>query len=172
MWFASARINFAFGAFAFAALGGCASHQPPGSTMMPAEIFPPSAVSGSAEQSSLAARRATTVALEQVGRPYRYGGADPDGFDCSGLVHFSYREAGLQTARTTGKLWTSLRPVQAGSLQPGDVLFFDVDGKVSHVGLYLGDGRFVHAPSSGRNVSVARLDQPFYRQAFVRGGRP
>jgi len=74
--------------------------------------------------------------------------------------------------RTTGALWDALTPVRKGAIEEGDVLFFDIEGKVAHVGLYLGHGRFVHAPSSGRSVTVARLDQPFYRQAFVRGGRP
>ena len=117
------------------------------------------------------ASRAAAIAVEQVGTPYRYGGSDRSGFDCSGLVFFAYGKAGARTPRTTGALWRSLAPVDEGALEVGDILFFDIAGKVSHVGLYLGDGRFVHAPSSGRTVVVADLDQPFYRQAFIRGGR-
>ena len=114
---------------------------------------------------------AAKVALEQVGTPYRYGGDDRSGFDCSGLVHYSYLQAGKPVPRTTGDLWRQSRPVDSANLQVGDILFFRIDGKLSHVGMYLGDGQFVHAPSTGKRVTVARLDSAFYRQAFVRGGR-
>jgi len=116
--------------------------------------------------------RAAVVAARQVGVPYRYGGMGRGGFDCSGLVHYAYREAGKAVPRTTATLWRSLSPVGRADLRIGDVLFFRIAGRISHVGLYLGDGRFVHAPSSGREVTVAALDAPFYREAFIRAGRP
>lgn len=115
---------------------------------------------------------AAAIAYQQVGVPYRYGGANAQGFDCSGLVHYAYGRAGKRIARTTGGLWSSTASVQRAELQVGDVLFFDIDGKMSHVGLYLGEQRFVHAPSTGRTVTVEKLSSPFYAQAFVRGGRP
>ena len=117
-------------------------------------------------------RRAAAVALKQLGVPYRYGGSDPGGFDCSGLVHYSYARAGKRVPRTTRQLWSSTNPVDRHEIRVGDVLFFEVEGKMSHVGLYLGEREFVHAPSSGRAVSVASLDAPFYRGAFLRAGRP
>ncbi len=117
-------------------------------------------------------RRAAGVAVDQVGAPYRYGGNTPGGFDCSGLVQYSYAIAGKQVPRTTGQLWNATYPVARSELQIGDLLFFNVDGKMSHVGMYVGEQRFVHAPSSGRRVSMASLDAPFYRKALVRGGRP
>ncbi len=104
--------------------------------------------------------------------PYRYGGSSPSGFDCSGLVQYSYSVVGKRVPRTTGQLWNATQPVADNDLRVGDVLFFNIDGKMSHVGLYLGDDRFVHAPSSGRKVSVGSLDAPFYRSAFIRAGRP
>lgn len=116
--------------------------------------------------------RAAIVAAGQVGAPYRYGGHSPSGFDCSGLVSFAWAHAGRRLPRTTGALWNALAPVGRDDLEVGDVLFFDIDGKVSHVGLYLGDGRFVHAPATGREVTIADLDAPYYRRAFRRGGRP
>ncbi len=119
-----------------------------------------------------AAERAAVVAVQQLGVPYRYGGSTRAGFDCSGLVHYAYSQAGVRTPRTTGALWRELRPVSDRQLQVGDVLFFDIAGKVSHVGLYLGDGRFVHAPSSGKEVTIASLSSEYYRRALVRGGRP
>jgi cell wall-associated NlpC family hydrolase len=117
------------------------------------------------------ASRAASIASQQVGIAYRYGGADSNGFDCSGLVYYAYSNAGTRVARTTAGLWQSLQPVPRDELEVGDVLFFNIDGKVAHVGMYLGRGRFVHAPSSGRSVVVADLDSDFYRSAFVRGGR-
>ena len=116
--------------------------------------------------------RAAIVALRQLGTPYRYGGISPKGFDCSGLVVYAYRKAGVDLPRTTGGLWKTLRPVRKKELRTGDLLFFNIDGRVSHVGMYLGSGRFVHAPATGSQVSVANLEDRFYQRAFVAGGRP
>ena len=114
---------------------------------------------------------AARIAYAQVGIPYRYGGASPAGFDCSGLVHYAYDRAGKAVPRTTSALERATRRVDERSLLPGDILFFNVSGKLGHVGIYLDDGRFVHAPQTGRTVSVESLDSPFYRRAFARAGR-
>jgi len=116
--------------------------------------------------------RAARIALDQVGTPYRYGGHSPAGFDCSGLVHYAYGQAGRRMPRTTSQLWSATSPVDQQHLRVGDLLFFRIEGKMQHVGLYVGNRRFVHAPASGRHVSIESLDSPFYRQAFLRGGRP
>ena len=116
--------------------------------------------------------RAAAVALNQVGVPYRYGGSSPSGFDCSGLVHYSYASAGKSIPRTTAGQWANLSPVEGRKLRTGDLLFFSIAGKMSHVGLYLGDDRFVHAPSTGKVVSVESLRSDYYRQAFIRAARP
>ena len=116
--------------------------------------------------------RAAAVAMHQLGVPYRYGGSDPSGFDCSGLVQYSYALAGKRVPRTTRQLWSSTDSVRPQDLQVGDLLFFQFDGRMSHVGLYLGGRRFVHAPSSGQRVSVASLDAPYYEAALLRAGRP
>lgn len=116
--------------------------------------------------------RAAAVALQQVGVPYQYGGSSTRGFDCSGLIQYSYRQAGKAMPRTTGQLWAATASVHPEQLRRGDLLFFKVEGKMSHVGLYLGARQFVHAPSSGRRVSVESLDAPFYANALIRGGRP
>jgi cell wall-associated NlpC family hydrolase len=115
--------------------------------------------------------RAALAALAQVGVPYRYGGHSPSGFDCSGLVQYAYLEAGVSTPRTTRQLWSAARTIEQDELEAGDLLFFTIDGKMSHVGMYVGERRFVHAPQSGRRVSVASLDMPFYRQALIRTAR-
>lgn len=115
---------------------------------------------------------AARIALGQVGTPYRYGGASPSGFDCSGLVHYSYLKAGKSLPRTTSQLWNASSTVERNNIRAGDLLFFNIDGKMSHVGMYIGDSRFVHAPSSGKKVSVASLESDYYRRALIRAGRP
>lgn len=115
---------------------------------------------------------ASRVALRQVGVPYRYGGSTTSGFDCSGLVQFSYAAAGIRMPRTTSQLWTATDTVSKRELQPGDLLFFNVGGKMAHVGMYVGGQKFVHAPSSGKTVTVASLTSSYYDKAFVRAGRP
>jgi len=116
--------------------------------------------------------RAAAVALGQLGVPYRYGGSSPTGFDCSGLVHYAYANVGMSVPRTTAGLWSGLSPIDKESLRIGDLLFFSIAGKMSHVGMYLGRREFVHAPSSGRHVAVESLDSDYYRRAFIRAGRP
>jgi len=156
-----------------ALIGGCGGHEAVRKLPRSADpVAAPAARPVPAVATRAAHDRAAIVAARQVGVPYRYGGNGRDGFDCSGLVHFAYREAGMAVPRTTATLWRSLSPVGRADLRVGDVLFFRIAGKMSHVGLYLGDGRFVHAPSSGREVTVAALDAPFYREAFIRAGRP
>ncbi len=116
--------------------------------------------------------RAAAVALGQLGVPYRYGGSSPTGFDCSGLVHYAYSNVGMSVPRTTAGLWSDLAPIDKRNLRIGDLLFFSIAGKMSHVGLYLGSRQFVHAPSSGRHVAVESLDSDYYKRAFIRAGRP
>jgi cell wall-associated NlpC family hydrolase len=116
--------------------------------------------------------RITASALAQLGRPYRYGGNTPTGFDCSGLVQYAHGAAGIRVPRTTDDQHDAARPVKLGKLAPGDLLFFRIDSrKVSHVGIYTGDGRFVHAPESGQSVEMRQLDEPYYRERVVGAGR-
>ena len=115
---------------------------------------------------------AASIAKGQVGVPYRYGGNTPAGFDCSGLVQYSYAAAGVNIPRTTSGQWATMSPVDRSEMRAGDLLFFEISGKMSHVGLYLGNGRFVHAPSSGKEVSIESLGSGYYRKAFIRAGRP
>ena len=112
------------------------------------------------------AYRASTFAAQMVGRPYRTGGAVPGtGFDCSGLVQFSFRQAGVILPRSTAGQRQAAARVRVSHLRHGDLLFFDLQGKRnSHVGIYVGDGQFVHAPSSGKRVRKDRLDSPYWRK--------
>jgi cell wall-associated NlpC family hydrolase len=112
-------------------------------------------------------------ALEMVGTPYRYGGKTPKGFDCSGLVVYSYSLAGKQLPVNLGGQRAASRPVPRKQIRPGDLLFFDLtDEGRSHVGLYVGGGRFVHAPSRGKLVSTAKLSNPYWRRHFAGARRP
>ncbi len=107
-----------------------------------------------------------------IGAPYRYGGRAPDGFDCSGLVYFSYQQAGISVPRSSKEQFKATNPIDLDDARAGDLLFFRNVSKVSHVAIYLGEGRFVHAPSTGREVTIEELDSGYYRKTFVRGGRP
>ena len=111
-------------------------------------------------------------AMGLIGAPYRYGGTSPaTGFDCSGLIHYVYREAaGIELPRTTTEL-SALRTDQppADALQPGDLLLFKVKGgrRVNHAGIYVGDGRFVHAPSTGGRVRLDQLVDRYWQRGYA-----
>jgi cell wall-associated NlpC family hydrolase len=108
-------------------------------------------------------------AIALVGSPYRPGGEDPvSGFDCSGLVRYAARiSVGMQLPRRAEEISRTGRVVPATQLQPGDLVFFNTLGRpYSHVGVYLGDDRFVHAPTQRGQVRVEAMSQPYWRQRF------
>lgn len=112
------------------------------------------------------------TATSAIGAPYRYGGADRSGFDCSGLVTYSFLSAGIAVPRTARDQQRAAVPVPREGLLPGDLVFFSTSGQgTDHVGIYTGAGRFVHAPSSGRVVSYAYLDDPWYSRRYLGAGR-
>ena len=108
-------------------------------------------------------------AISLVGTPYRYGGNTPEGgFDCSGLVNYVYRDVlDLRLPRTSRELagvqGPRIPPIQLAS---GDLVFFGTSGQVSHVGIYVGEGRFVHAPNRGGTVRLDRLDGAWWREHY------
>jgi murein DD-endopeptidase len=113
-------------------------------------------------------QEASEIAASMVGKPYRYGGNTPQGFDCSGLVYFSFRRAGMDVPRSTESQRDKSRKVSTARLARGDLLFFNQEGKYSsHVGIYLGRNRFVHAPSSGKHVRLDSLADPYWRKHLV-----
>jgi cell wall-associated NlpC family hydrolase len=116
---------------------------------------------------------ALVAAESRIGAPYRYGGGGPDAFDCSGLVAYAYASAGIKLPRTAAQQFAAATPVKRRDLEPGDLLFFRVNGNgVSHVAIYAGDDRFVDAPQTGGKVRVARLNDEWYRERYVGAGRP
>jgi cell wall-associated NlpC family hydrolase len=110
------------------------------------------------------ASRVVALALAQVGAPYRWGGADPRGFDCSGLVMYVYGRAGVSLPHGTAKQYRLGTPVSRNDLAPGDIVFFD---RLNHSGIYIGDGRFVHASKTGDAVKVSRLDDAWWERRWV-----
>jgi murein DD-endopeptidase len=111
--------------------------------------------------------KAALTAVSMIGRPYKYKGNTPAGFDCSGLVQYSYLAAGMENVpHGTKALWKRTRSI-GKDLQTGDLLFFDERGeKYSHVGIYLEKDSFVHAPSSGLTVRKESLQDPYWKKHF------
>ncbi len=130
------------------------------------ELIPP-------EQTLTGAVKALQVALAQQGTRYRAGGASPDhGFDCSGLVYFSYQSVGISLPRTAQDMFRHARRIDESELRPGDLVFFRLrSSRISHVGIYAGAGRFVHAPSKGKDVELASMNQAYWRKRYAGAGR-
>ncbi|MDR5683649.1 MAG: LysM peptidoglycan-binding domain-containing protein [Armatimonadota bacterium] len=106
-------------------------------------------------------------ALAMLGTPYRWGGADRSGVDCSGLVVLAFAGR-ARLPRTSYEQWKTGTPVAAAGLAPGDLVFFNTDGTgAGHVGIFIGDGQFVHGSSAGRGVVISSLDDPFYRRTYI-----
>ncbi len=147
------RLSLAAFALALLALGGCSS-----APKQPA-----------ADAGASAARHA----LAMRGKPYRAGGNSRRGFDCSGLVQYSYAQVNMRLPRSTEDQWASSRAVPRKEIRPGDLLFFHQEGKRnSHVAIYVGNNRFVHAPSSGKQVTTASLTDRYWSQHFSGARRP
>lgn len=119
-------------------------------------------------QAAALGHQLVATALDLRGVPYRNGGADARGFDCSGLVAYVFRQYGLSVPRQTSAQFTAGRKVDKDAIQPGDLVFFStVAPGASHVGIAVDDDEFVHAPSSRGVVRVERLTLPYWQRRFV-----
>jgi murein DD-endopeptidase len=126
----------------------------------------------STRASDATARQAVAHAQKLIGTPYRYGGTTPEGFDCSGLVNYTYARSGVALPRSTELLRKSTALISMDDLREGDLLFFNQEGKkASHVALYLGDGRFIHAPSTGGKVRTDLLTAEYWKKHFAEARR-
>jgi cell wall-associated NlpC family hydrolase len=112
-------------------------------------------------------------AMTLLGTPYRWGGENPDkGFDCSGLVGYVYRTVlGVDLPRVSRQMATTGQAVERTALAPGDLVFFGKRGRVNHVGIYVGEGRFLHAPSRGKDVRVDSLTSSYWSGRYMQGRR-
>ncbi len=108
------------------------------------------------------------TALSQVGKPYRFGGVTPKtGFDCSGLIYWSYKQHGLEVPRVAKEQMKSGQKVDNGKLRPGDIVAFRLGKNRYHTGLYIGRGKFVHSPSKGKKVRVEEMRSDYWKNRFV-----
>ncbi len=147
------------------ALSGCASN----STRILDADAEPSAVAAPLVNAVDRASSAALQALAYLGTPYRNGGLSPQtGFDCSGLVAYAYREgAGLALPRNTIDLSQLGEPIELTALRPGDLVFYNTQHRAySHVGIYLGEERFIHAPTTGGEVRVENLRASYWTRRF------
>ena len=111
-----------------------------------------------------------TTAKQYIGVPYQWGGESPDtGFDCSGLTMVVYQLNGLDLPRSSRQQWKTGKPVKRSQLNRGDLVFFATSGgrRVSHVGIYTGNGKFLHAPRRGRKIQVSSLSNSYYKSRYL-----
>ena len=106
---------------------------------------------------------AVEIALHYLGTPYSWAGASPSGFDCSGFVMYVYGRLGIGLPHSSSMLWGVGRPVARNDLQAGDIVFFN---GLSHVGIYIGNGSFVHSPHSGDVVKISRFSEDWYGSTY------
>ena len=154
-----------------ALLSACASRTPPAPVAQKPVVF-----ITHPEETSPVAADVLFRALGLVGTPYRWGGNTPDsGFDCSGLIKYVYNDAaGISLPRTTREMIVMrAQSIGQDKLQTGDLLFFATNGgsQVSHAGIYVGEGRFVHAPATGGTVKLDSLNKAYWQRAYLNAKR-
>ncbi len=160
------RQRLALASVALLVATACAGSSPPGAFGEAHRSTPPPARGG---DRAAVVRTATAM----IGAPYRYGGSSPGGFDCSGLVVYSYAQAGfVGLPRSASALERRARPIALSELRPGDLLFFHLEGKKTlHVAIYVSDRSFVHAPSSGKRVEKVSFDHLYWGPRLELAGR-
>jgi len=141
---------------------------------------PPSYKQNKIKQQVLSRKQITrqkvlATAKKQLRKKYRWGGASPKrGFDCSGLVQYAYKSAQLKLPRTAAKQYRFTKRVSMSRLQTGDLIFFHTRrrsrSRINHVGIYMGEGEFIHAPRRGKRVSISKLDN-YWKRRVIGAGR-
>lgn len=132
------------------------------SMIMFALLLVVSPLTNQAEASSVDSNKIVSTANSVMGTKYVYGGTSTKGFDCSGFIGYVYKNAGVTLPRTSAGMFATGESVSKKNLHPGDLVFFNTSGKgVSHVGIYIGSGKFAHS-SSSKGVSISKLNDPYY----------
>jgi cell wall-associated NlpC family hydrolase len=144
------------------AAAAAAAAPPPSPSPSPAPVEPPSGAP--VPPASSVGEQAVQIAMGELGVPYVWGGASPAGFDCSGLTMWVYAQLGIQLDHYTGSQWTAGVPVPYDQLAPGDLVFFEPD--IGHVGIYIGNGEFIHAPHTGTVVQISSLSDSWYAAEY------
>lgn len=135
----------------------------------PPPVTPPVTQPPSGQQNALGAR-AVEIAKQYLGVRYVWGGTTPDGFDCSGLMKYVYRVMGIAIPRVAADQFKAGKAVNEGDLKPGDAVFFKNTGSrtgITHVGMYIGNGRFLHAPKTGDVVKISDLNESYYKAHYA-----
>ena len=116
-------------------------------------------------------RELMKIAHQSIGTRYKWGGRTPqEGFDCSGLMQYSYKQIGIKIPRTAAKQRDASRRLSRSQLKPGDMIFFKTGRRSNHVGIYAGNGEFIHASSGSHRVKKERLDTPYWNRHLVKYG--
>jgi cell wall-associated NlpC family hydrolase len=147
---------------AAAARAAAAAQQPVTPSPAPAPIAPPSGAP--APPANSVGTQAVQIAMGELGVPYVWGGASPSGFDCSGLTMWVYAQLGIHLDHYTGSQWMAGPHVPYDQLAPGDLVFFEPD--IGHVGIYIGNGEFIHAPHTGTVVQISSLSDSWYAAEY------
>ncbi|WP_251359704.1 C40 family peptidase [Kangiella sp. TOML190] len=118
------------------------------------------------------AQKIVSLAKRMIGMPYRYGGSSPlEGFDCSGLVQFTHSQVSNGIPRVSKQQYQQSATVSLTDLKAGDLLFYRTGSTPTHVTIYIGNRQFIHAPSSGKKVMIASMDNPYFKKRLVKAGR-
>lgn len=113
-----------------------------------------------------------SMAKRMLGQPYRFGGSNPlEGFDCSGLVQFTHSQVSLGIPRVSIEQYQQSSDVRVSDIKPGDLLFYKTSSTPNHVTIYIGERQFIHAPSSGKQVKIGSMDNPYFKKRLVKAGR-
>ena len=165
---AIARARAAAAAAAAAAASAAAAKTPPAPLPTP----PSGGGDISGTVSAATGQRAVQEAESQIGKPYQWGAAGPDSYDCSGLVMWAYAQVGVHLDHYTGYQWNEGAHIPTSALRPGDLVFFATDtsdpNTIHHVGMYIGNGEMVEAPYTGANVRIS----PAFRPDLIGAVRP
>lgn len=116
---------------------------------------------------STSSNEVVNYAYNFLGKPYVYGASGPNAFDCSGLTSYVFRQLGVNLPRTSSSQFGVGMKVSRENLQPGDLVFFNTYSSISHVGIYIGGGEFIHASSTGKPVMISNLNEGYYNSRYA-----